>query len=141
VAGDFPRLLHVPTLGGCPLDGLPRCGAGDSEWLWEFSRLHEGIHDDPQRWVPLRVGDAGGTPIEEIGVVATQANVLSNASVSLLYLSTYFSDFTLVPAERVETAVQAFRAHGFIVNHRIQDGQAQQPQSLPYLVEEESTVE
>jgi len=91
--------------------------AGDSEWWNEHCKATEGVHDDSQLWVPLRVGDACGTPLEEIGVVATQAYVLSMASVTILYLSTYFSDYTLVMQDSVETAVSAFKRHGFNVTH------------------------
>ena len=121
------RLLFLPAADDAPqpiasLTETPdeiSILAGDSDWLDEHCRTADGIADDPQLWVPLRVGDVGGTPLEEIGVVATQANVLSRASVTLLYLSTYFSDYTLILAEAVETAVAAFEAHGFTVTrHR-----------------------
>ena len=68
---------------------------------------------DHQTWVPIRVGDEYGTPLEETGVIACQAKVLANANLSILYLSTFYSDFTLVQRADVATAEEAFERGGF----------------------------
>ena len=87
--------------------------AGAAPWWDEHMRTAQGLQDDPQVWVPIRVGDEHGTPLEETGVVATQAKVLAEANLSILYLSTFYSDYTLVQRDDVDCAADAFETRGF----------------------------
>ena len=48
--------------------------------------------------------------------VATQAKILADADISILYLSTFFSDFTLVQRADVGRAVEAFESAGFTLS-------------------------
>lgn len=60
--------------------------ASDTGWWSEYFRdadHADGLHVDPnQGWVPIRVGDEDGTPLEETGVIASQAKVLADANLS-----------------------------------------------------------
>ena len=71
--------------------------ASGSGWWREYVSDHlasggsgEGIQGDPHgAWVPIRVGSLDdGTPLDETGVVATQAKVLAGVGIPILYLST-----------------------------------------------------
>lgn len=62
------------------------------------------------------------------------SNVLSKAQVTILYVSTYFSDYTLILADAVETAVHAFQEHGFHVNHRgVSEGEPDESETLDHV--------
>lgn len=129
--GALLRLLFMPQPDDAPPAiasltetadeiSLVACASRHSWWVEYLA--HEGAdyglqHDD-QEWVPIRVGGADGTPIEEIGVIATQAKVLAEADISILYLSTFFSDFTLVQRADVERAAEAFESAGFALERR-----------------------
>lgn len=64
------------------------------------------------------MGDADGTPLDETGVIATQSKVLAAANLSILYLSTFFSDYTLVQLDDVPAAAEAFKRGGFELHER-----------------------
>ena len=88
--------------------------AGASGWWAAYCESEaEGLQHDPQVWVPIRVGDAEGIPISATGVIAAQSKVLANEECSILYLSTFHSDFTLVQHDDVERASLAFERAGF----------------------------
>ena len=92
--------------------------ADEKSWWAEYMRenaMDAGMTSDPQEWVPIRVGEQEGTPLSEIGVIATQARVLASANVSILYLSTFFSDFTLVQRADVSRAAEAFETAGLLL--------------------------
>lgn len=118
-AGDVPHQIVslTETPDECSLLESSVRAAGEADWLAEHAAHSEGMQHDSQLWAPLRVGDLGGTPLDETGVVATQAAVLGKAEVSVLYLSTYYSDFTLVPCDDLPRARQAFEEKGFRVRN------------------------
>jgi hypothetical protein len=89
--------------------------AGASGWWQEYctGKDNDGLQHNPQEWVPIRVGGTDGTPLSETGVVATQAKVLADANLSILYHSTFPFDFTLVLRADVERATEAFASAGF----------------------------
>ena len=92
--------------------------ADEKSWWAEYMRenaMDAGMTSDPQEWVPIRVGEQEGTPLSEIGVIATQARVLASANVSILYLSTFFSEFTLVQRADVSRAAEAFETAGLLL--------------------------
>ena len=121
--GALLRLLFMPQPGD-PVQAIANLTetadeisliAGCSEWWSAYCRDAEGLQDDPQEWVPIRVGDADGTPLDETGVIATQSKVLADANLSILYLSTFVSDYTLVQSVDLERATKAFQEAGFDV--------------------------
>lgn len=65
-------------------------------------------------WRCFRV--EGPLPLTAIGVLATLAAALSQASVSLFAVSTYDTDYFLVKDETVETATQALANAGHFVS-------------------------
>jgi len=125
--GALLRLLFMPYEGDAPQAiasltetadeiSLVVCNAG---WWAAYcaDSPEAGLHHDPhQGWVPIRVGDESGTPLEETGVIASQAKVLADANLSILYLSTFWSDFTLVQKADLADAVSAFEKSGFRVS-------------------------
>ena len=123
--GALLRLLFMPQPGDrAPAiasltetaDEISLMASSYCQW-WASHVQREGVENglqhEGQEWVPIRVGGADGTPIEEVGVIATQAKVLADADISILYLSTFYSDFTLVQRADVERAAQAFERAGF----------------------------
>ena len=59
------------------------------------------------------IPDADGTPLSEVGVIATQAKILAEADISIFYLSTYENDYTLVSQADIARAAEAFESAGF----------------------------
>ena len=120
--GALLRLLFMPQRGDSPqaiasltetADEISLMSGMNTVWWEEYVRSAEDVQHDSQEWVPIRVGGADGTPLSEIGVVATQAKILADADISILYLSTFFSDFTLVQRADVDRAAAAFEEAGF----------------------------
>ena len=88
--------------------------AGATGWFGDYCRSEaEGLQHDPTKWVPIRVE---GVPISVTGVVAAQSRVLANAQLSILYLSTFYSDFTLVQDTDVDCASEAFAQAGLVIS-------------------------
>jgi len=85
------------------------CGADD--WWDEHARAAGDA------WTPIRVGESSGTPLDEIGVIASTTLPLAAAGIPLLYHSTFTSDFTMVPSDAVRAAVRAFETQAFTVGH------------------------
>ena len=56
-------------------------------------------------WRPIQVG---ATPLgfDETGIVASQSAVLSAENISIFYVSTFSTDFVLVPERRLEVATE-----------------------------------
>ena len=74
------------------------------------------IPEDPERsdgWVCLRV--EGPLDLAEVGILASLTGPLAEASVSVFVLSTYDTDYLLVPADRLSTARSALES----VGHRV----------------------
>jgi hypothetical protein len=71
-------------------------------------------------WVPIRIGDETGTPLDEIGLVATYANVLKGAGVPILYLGLGPTDCIMVPERDLDSAIEAFAHNEFVI--RREDG-------------------
>jgi hypothetical protein len=130
--GALLRLLFMPQQGDTThaiaaltetADEISLIASSSAGWWAEYVAA-EGLQQEltPQEWVPIRVGDA--VPVSEIGVVASQAKVLADADISILYLSTYFSDYTLVQQQDVERAAAAFEQAGFdCAQQRTRDSQ------------------
>ena len=72
----------------------------------------EGTQQD-SGWRCFRV--EGPLPLSEIGVLASLAAPLSQASVSLFALSTYDTDYLMVKEDAVERAKRAFVGSGHVV--------------------------
>ncbi|KMY67651.1 amino acid-binding protein [Desulfocarbo indianensis] len=79
----------------------------------------------PQTEVPPGVEAAGGWrclkvrgPLEfnQVGVLASLAQPLAQAGVSILAVSTYETDYLLVPAQDLDAAVSVLRKHGHAVD-------------------------
>mmetsp|Transcript_20770 Transcript_20770/g.44635 ORF Transcript_20770/g.44635 Transcript_20770/m.44635 type:complete len:410 (-) Transcript_20770:243-1472(-) len=89
---------------------------GTAPWFLQHCESADGIQmagGDP--WIPIRVGYEDGTPLSEVGVVATQANVLMSADIPILYQTTFDCDLTLVPERDLPDAILAFESSGFTV--------------------------
>jgi len=66
------------------------------------------------RWHALKVH--GPFPFETIGVLATLAQALANAEVSLLAISTHDTDYLFVRSEQIAHAVRCLRHNGHTVH-------------------------
>ena len=92
---------------------------GDAQWFAEYARgVGAGAINlaDGQAYVPIRIGDEEGTPLAEVGLVATHADVLKASAIPILYHCTYSNDFALVPEAQLPRAVAAFREAGAAVD-------------------------
>lgn len=94
---------------------------GTPPWFVEYAE-RSALRGSHQVWVPIRVGGDGGTPLDEVGVVATQAEVLARANLPILYHATFLSDYTLVREEQLDTAIAAFAAAGFNITKSREEG-------------------
>lgn len=133
-AGDVPPAIVSLTETADEISLIASAGGGDAAsgdaaggsrgWWHEHvsseGGSENGLQHDSQEWVPIRVGAAEGTPLSEVGVIATQAKVLADADISIFYLSTYDNDYTLVQRTDVARAAQAFESAGFTLeqSHR-----------------------
>lgn len=95
---------------------------GTPPWFVEYAE-RSALRGSHQTWVPIRVGEDGGTPLDEVGVVATQAYVLASANLPILYHATFLSDYTLVQEEQLDTAIAAFAAADFSITKSREEGQ------------------
>ena len=128
--GALLRLLFMPHSDDAPqaITSLTETAdeisliVGEAAWWADYSRSAIGLRHDTTGWVPIRVGDESGTPLEETGVIASQAKVLADANLSILYLSTFYSDFTLVRRADLSAAEQAFQSSGFRVSKQQASG-------------------
>ena len=88
---------------------------GTVPWFVDYA-VHENIRAAGlDGWVPIRVGEEGGTPLDEVGVVATQASVLASANINIIYHASYLCDYTLVQEHQLQRAIDAFTAAGFTI--------------------------
>ena len=94
---------------------------GTPPWFVEYAE-RSALRGSHQAWVPIRVGGDGGTPLDEVGVVATQAEVLASANLPILYHATFLSDYTLVREEQLDTAIAAFAAADFNITKSREEG-------------------
>jgi hypothetical protein len=85
------------------------CVHGGAEWFAAACRARGGVMLDDQPYVPILIEES---LLEEVGVVATHANVLKAAKVPILYHCTFASDLALVPEALLPQAVAAFQALG-----------------------------
>jgi hypothetical protein len=133
--GALLRLLFMPqpddpphavvALTDTPDDKTISVLAGGTSWWREYIRdpaTAQGLQYDPQEWAPIKICDA---ELNETGVVATMASILTDTAISMLGRSAYegggvASDFTLVPRESLVRASRAFAEAGFPV-HGLQD--------------------
>jgi hypothetical protein len=107
-----------------PDAGLPWWAANSAELLshtrsvqetsivCEARRVPEGVQAE-RGYRGLRV--AGTLPFQATGVLASLAAPLATASVPVFVISTYDTDYLLVPATLVGAAVQALRGAGHSV--------------------------
>ena len=94
---------------------------GTPPWFVEYAE-RSALRGSHQAWVPIRVGGDGGTPLDEVGVVATQAEGLASANLPILYHATFLSDYTLVREEQLDTAIAAFAAADFNITKSREEG-------------------
>ena len=118
--GDVPPAIASFTETADEISLISSAGAtsgGRASWWQQHVTSHHGsehgLQHDSQEWVPIRVGDADGTPLSEVGVIATQAKILAEADISIFYLSTYENDYTLVSQADIARAAEAFESAGF----------------------------
>jgi hypothetical protein len=107
-----------------PDAGLPWWAANSAELLshtrsvhetsivCEARRVPEGIHAE-RGYRALRV--EGTLPLQATGVLASLAAPLAMASVPVFVISTFDTDYVLVPATLLGAAVQALRGAGHSV--------------------------
>ena len=123
--GALIRLLFMPLPGDAPhaLISLTETAeevsllCGHATWFFDYASRAEGIRmGGSSAWIPIRIGPEAGTPLEEIGLIATHANVLMSASIPILYNSTCAADYALVPDNELDSAMNAFAVSGFDVS-------------------------
>lgn len=78
----------------------------------------------------IALGIAGTIPMSSIGILAALCGVLAEARVPVFALSTYDTDWLLVPAERFEAASAALREAG----HRVEGALPAKEESGPDLL-------
>ncbi|WP_029896549.1 ACT domain-containing protein [Desulfohalovibrio reitneri] len=119
------RIRHIPgRYAVCRLDtdaAVPEKPAGAS--LWSATRTKDELSlVCPEEYAPAgaRVEDGfaalmveGPLDFSLTGVLASLAEPLARAGVSIFCLSTFDTDWLLVPAARLETARDALRGAGF----------------------------
>ena len=88
---------------------------GTVPWFLDYAESNSIRAAGLDGWVPIRVGGEGGTPLDEVGVVATQANVLARANIPIVYHASFLSDYTLVQEHQLQRAIDAFTAAGFTI--------------------------
>ena len=123
------RLLFLPQPNDPPLAIRALTATPDEisvltctpPWFVEYAE-RSALRGSHQAWVPIRVGGDGGTPLDEVGVVATQAEVLASANLPILYHATFLSDYTLVREEQLDTAIAAFAAADFNITKSREEG-------------------
>lgn len=120
------RLVSSP-LGICrlaPLEPVPKW-AVEGDW-WSITRTDDelsvvaamtSIPAPVQKTGPWRALQVQG-PLEHdlVGVLAALAEPLAAAGVSIFALSTFDTDYVLVPGERLEEATTALRLAGHVVD-------------------------
>jgi hypothetical protein len=118
LAGEFavcrlPPTAEVPdwALGAAPLGSVTRTAA-ELSVVCPADRVPAGSRSEPG-WRCLAV--AGPLDFAEIGILAGLAAPLAAAEVSLFALSTFDTDYLLVPAADLDRAIAALTAAG----HRI----------------------
>eukprot|EP00639_Heterosigma_akashiwo_P008145 CAMPEP_0194600466 /NCGR_PEP_ID=MMETSP0292-20121207/28361_1 /TAXON_ID=39354 /ORGANISM="Heterosigma akashiwo, Strain CCMP2393" /LENGTH=149 /DNA_ID=CAMNT_0039462103 /DNA_START=201 /DNA_END=650 /DNA_ORIENTATION=+ len=57
-----------------------------------------------QAWQPIQIGSGSLGLVDETGIVARFSDALSRAQVDIFYISTFVSDFGMVPSEQLEVA-------------------------------------
>lgn len=68
---------------------------------------------DPQ-WRALEL--LGPLHLSMVGIMAKIGEVLANAKVSIFVVSTFETDFFLVKSNKLDDAINALRANGYMVN-------------------------
>lgn len=134
--GGGPKSLNEPSLSLTVLGGtfaVARLGATDPvpEWarqgelrsvtrtagelsiVCEAARVPAGVEAE-RDWRCLAV--AGPLDFSAVGILAALAGALAEAGVSIFALSTYDTDYLLVRAAALETAVEALRRRGHSVS-------------------------
>eukprot|EP00455_Lapot_gusevi_P001314 TRINITY_DN10543_c0_g1_i1.p1 TRINITY_DN10543_c0_g1~~TRINITY_DN10543_c0_g1_i1.p1 ORF type:complete len:356 (-),score=33.57 TRINITY_DN10543_c0_g1_i1:45-1112(-) len=77
---------------------------------WALAMFNEGdVTLDPKCWRPLRVSIENHIGWDETGIVAAMCAPLSLANISLLNVSTFSTDFTLVQESQLDEAISVFR--------------------------------
>jgi uncharacterized protein len=105
LAADAP-LPGWATLG--PFFSVTRTG-DELSVVTEISRVPPGVHSQPG-WRVLKVH--GPFVLSEVGVLASLAAPLADAKVSLFAVSTFDTDYLLVNASQLSTAISALEGAG-----------------------------
>ena|SRR2546423_339165 len=109
LAPDAPlRLPNAPT----GLFSITRTG-DELSLVCPESNLPESLRSQTG-WCAFRVH--GPFPLSEIGVLSTIAAPLADAKISLFVISTFNTDYVLVHAEQLQSAIAALQG----VGHKIQ---------------------
>ena len=105
-----------------PTGDLP--GWATSDLFWFSTTPDETTVVCIQDQVPQsvqQVGDwrcfriSGTLDFSETGIIAGIANCLANENISVFAMSTYDTDYFLVPQSKLELAINAFRNNGYPV--------------------------
>ncbi|MGL5929940.1 MAG: ACT domain-containing protein [Dermatophilaceae bacterium] len=81
------------------------------------------VRDDVQTEGPYRAVEvAGPLAFSAVGVFVEVLTPLADVGISVLGLSTFDTDWILVPADRVTDAAEAWRRAGFVVTPRTLPG-------------------
>ncbi len=101
--------------------------------------LLDGIHIDPVQWAVVQVSE-GQHGFDSVGVVERVTGPLATAAVPVLYISTYATDFVLVPCDRLDEALAQFERSDAQLVQSVQrsslgsqsdSGELPPPRSLP----------
>ncbi len=117
----MPETLTICQLA--PDAGLPTWATGPS--FWSITRTPDELSIVATRecvpfgvraegaWRALKV--AGPIPLSAVGILASIAEPLAQAGINLFAVSTFDTDYVLVPAERLEDACRALSQAGHVV--------------------------
>ena len=79
---------------------------------WADGREAQGLRVEPG-WRALKV--AGPLEFSIVGVLASLATLLAEASISIFVVSTFDTDYLLVPADRLSTAIEVLKQRGHVI--------------------------
>lgn len=71
----------------------------------------DGLQQDETAWRVVRVGE-GAEGFEKVGVIERITGPLAAAGISVLYVSTFSTDYVLIPSSRLDEALQQFGSAG-----------------------------
>lgn len=84
---------------------------GELSLVCPAEAVPDGVLERQESWRCIRL--AGTLDFSLVGILAALAGVLARAEISIFAVSTFDTDYVLMPAERLEDALAALAAAGY----------------------------